>query len=43
MFPRSDAIILGGSQEMGVWTTEPDETVAEQILAGHAAIAAGMW
>ena len=42
MFPRSDAIILGGSQEEGVWTTEPDETVAERILAGHAATAAGM-
>jgi D-amino-acid oxidase len=42
MFPRSDAIILGGSQQAGVWTTDPDETLAEEILAGHAAISAGM-
>ncbi len=42
MFPRSDAIILGGSHEESVWSTEPDVKRAEEILAGHAALSAGM-
>jgi glycine/D-amino acid oxidase-like deaminating enzyme len=42
MFPRRDAIILGGSHEQGAWSTEPDETQAARIFDGHKQIAAGM-
>jgi glycine/D-amino acid oxidase-like deaminating enzyme len=42
MFPRRDAIILGGSHEHGVWSTAPDEGQAARILDGHKQIAAGM-
>jgi D-amino-acid oxidase len=42
MFPRRDAIILGGSHEKGVWSMEPDEAQAMRILEGHKQIAAGM-
>lgn len=42
MFPRRDAVVLGGSHEHGVWSTEPDERQATRILDGHKAIAAGM-
>jgi glycine/D-amino acid oxidase-like deaminating enzyme len=42
MFPRRDAVVLGGSHEHGVWSTEPDERQAARILDGHKAIAAGM-
>lgn len=42
MFPRRDAIILGGSHEQGVWSIEPDEQQAARILNGHKEIAAGM-
>jgi glycine/D-amino acid oxidase-like deaminating enzyme len=42
MFPRRDAIILGGSHEQGVWSTEPDETQAARIFEGHKQIAAGI-
>ena len=42
MFPRRDAVILGGSHEHGVWSSGPDETQAARILEGHKQIAAGM-
>ena len=42
MFPRRDAIILGGSHEHGVWSTAPGATQAARILDGHSQIAAGM-
>ncbi|WP_018700768.1 FAD-dependent oxidoreductase [Amorphus coralli] len=42
MFPRSDGIVLGGSHEEGVWSTEPDEARAAEVMAGHQTIAAEM-
>ena len=42
MFPRRDAIVLGGSHEPGVASTEPDEAQAARIFEGHKQIAAGM-
>jgi glycine/D-amino acid oxidase-like deaminating enzyme len=42
MFPRRDAIILGGSHEEGVWSTQPDETQATRIFEGHRQVAASM-
>jgi D-amino-acid oxidase len=42
MFPRRDAIILGGSHAAGEWSTVPDEMRATQIFEGHRQIAAGM-
>lgn len=42
MFPRRDAIVLGGSHELGVASTEPDEAQAARIFEGHKQIAAGM-
>jgi glycine/D-amino acid oxidase-like deaminating enzyme len=35
MFPRSDGILLGGTQERGVWTLEPDTDAEARILDGH--------
>jgi D-amino-acid oxidase len=32
MFPRSDGIVLGGSQERGEWSLEPTPEVVERIL-----------
>src|SRR5262249_5757716 len=42
MFPRRDAIILGGSHQRGIWPTEPDEAQAARIFEGHKQIAAGI-
>jgi len=42
MFPRRDGIVLGGTHEMGVWTTEPEESAIAGIIEGHKRIAAGM-
>jgi glycine/D-amino acid oxidase-like deaminating enzyme len=36
MFPRADGIVLGGTFERGVSTTEPNREAEERILAGHA-------
>jgi D-amino-acid oxidase len=41
MFPRSDAIVLGGTQEHGEWSTEPDAATTDRILAAHRALFAG--
>jgi D-amino-acid oxidase len=35
MFPRSDGILLGGTQERGVSTLEPNEEAEERILDSH--------
>ena len=32
MFPRSDAIVLGGSYEIGDYSTHPDPAVTDRIL-----------
>lgn len=42
MFPRSDGIVLGGSHEEGVWSTEPDKARAAEVMAGHQKIAEEM-
>ena len=42
MFPRRDAIVLGGSHEHGVSSLEPDEAQAARIFAGHKQIATGI-
>ncbi len=42
MFPRSDGIILGGSQEREVWTTENTPEVVERILEGNRQAFEGM-
>jgi D-amino-acid oxidase len=42
MFPRSDGIILGGSHEHDIWTTDPSPEIAERIFAGHSRIIGGM-
>ena len=42
MFPRRDAVILGGSHEHGMWSTEPDETQAGVSSRDTKQIAAGM-
>lgn len=42
MFPRSDGIVLGGSQERGEWSTEPTPEVISRILAENAEVFDGM-
>lgn len=42
MFPRSDAIILGGSHESAVSTTDPNPAVATRIFEGNREIINGM-
>jgi D-amino-acid oxidase len=42
MFPRNDAIILGGSHQEDTWSLEPDAQIAAEILRGHQEIANGM-
>lgn len=42
MFPRSDGIVLGGSQESGVWSTDPTPEVISRILAESADVFQGM-
>jgi len=32
MFPRHDGVLLGGTHERGVWSTEPDPAATERIL-----------
>ena len=38
MFPHGDEIVLGGTNDEGNWDTEPQDDVAERILASCAAI-----
>jgi D-amino-acid oxidase len=42
MFPRHDGIVLGGSHERGVWSTEPEPDVSQRILKDNAAFFASM-
>jgi D-amino-acid oxidase len=42
MFPRRDGIVLGGSNERGVWTLDNDPEVIRRIVEGNRAIFAGM-
>ncbi|MGD9502960.1 MAG: FAD-dependent oxidoreductase [Methyloceanibacter sp.] len=42
MFSRSDGIVLGGSHEDGVWSTDVDPRRAAQIVDGHGLVAGGM-
>lgn len=42
MFPRSDGIVLGGSHQHDVWSTEPDPELAKAIFDGHRQIIDGM-
>ncbi len=42
MFPRRDAVILGGSHQERIWTTDPDDARAARIWDGHRRIAANM-
>jgi glycine/D-amino acid oxidase-like deaminating enzyme len=41
MFPRSDGVVLGGSHQLGEWSTEPDPAVATRIIEGNERILAG--
>lgn len=40
MFPRRGAIALGGSNEHGNWSLEPDWEDMHRMMTGHAAVAA---
>jgi hypothetical protein len=42
MFPRRGGVLLGGTHEIGVWTTEPDESVIAGTLEGHKRISEGV-
>jgi D-amino-acid oxidase len=42
MFPRSDGIVLGGSQERGEWSTQTTPEVLDRILEGNRATFQGM-
>lgn len=42
MFPRRDGILLGGTHELGVYTTEPDESAIAGIIDEHKRISEGM-
>lgn len=35
MFPRSDALILGGVFDEGIWDERPDQQIAQEILTHH--------
>ena len=36
MFPRPDGIILGGTFELDQWSTEPEPSTIDEIIASHA-------
>ncbi len=42
MFPRSDGIVLGGSQERGEWSLDPTPAVVDRILDRNRAVFEGM-
>ena len=35
MFPRKDGVLLGGTEQRGVWTLAPDMAAEARILASH--------
>lgn len=42
MFPRHDGVLLGGSHERGVWSTEPDPATTARILRENGELFRGM-
>jgi glycine/D-amino acid oxidase-like deaminating enzyme len=42
MFPRRDGIVLGGSDERGAWSLDPDEAERIRILNGNAEVFAAL-
>ncbi len=42
MFPRRDGVLLGGTHERGISTTEPDESIIVSMLEDHQRLAEGM-
>ena len=42
MMPRHDGIVLGGTSERDVWTTEVNETEKKRIVDNHVALFASM-
>jgi glycine/D-amino acid oxidase-like deaminating enzyme len=42
MFPRHDGVLLGGSHERGVWSTETDPATTERILRQNGALFGAM-
>ncbi len=42
MFPRKDGILLGGSFDRGVWSTEPDPAITQRILRDNGSLFASM-
>lgn len=38
MWPRSDGIVLGGTDEPGVWTLDVNEAAQKEIVEHHAAV-----
>lgn len=43
MMPRSDGIILGGTSERGVWSTDPDPEQTRRIVTRHHELFEAMW
>jgi len=41
MFPRPDGIVLGGTFEHGIWSTEPEPDAIRRIVASHKSLFAG--
>jgi D-amino-acid oxidase len=42
MFPRTDGILLGGTREPDVWSSQPEPRAISGIIAAHAAIMSRM-
>jgi D-amino-acid oxidase len=42
MMPRTDGIVLGGTSERNVWSTEVNEAGKQRIIANHATLFASM-
>jgi glycine/D-amino acid oxidase-like deaminating enzyme len=42
MMPRSDGIVLGGTSQRDVWTTDVDETERKRIVDSHIQVFSGM-
>ena len=38
LFPHGDTVVLGGTEEIGNWSREPDPNTAERIIAACAAV-----
>ena len=41
MFPRADGILIGGTFELGEWSTEPEPETIARILRSHQQLFAG--